>query len=253
MTTPSGRKIEFQVDGIRRDALLKGLNEVELTLTRENEIAAHQAKARAGDAVALSAAITDAGLQARLFMSGPEARVRKGGRNGFCHQAPQHHCGRGVGAGLVDRRRRGSGQDGLGGLSRRGADLRGAVRRPGEGLLQGRRLRLQADPGRQRREDARDPGLAPGRLRHRRHPARAAAQQERPADAGAEHRRPARARRALRRAQGPLRPGHRHGAEGRRLQAARRPARHLRRDARSAAPRTCGRTISWTAWGSPTR
>src|SRR6266446_6117577 len=47
VTTPSGRKIEFQVDGIRRDALLKGLNEVALTLTREDEIAAHQAKARA--------------------------------------------------------------------------------------------------------------------------------------------------------------------------------------------------------------
>ena len=46
VTTPSGRKIEFKVDGIRRDALLKGLNEVELTLTRENEIANHQAKAR---------------------------------------------------------------------------------------------------------------------------------------------------------------------------------------------------------------
>jgi len=47
VTTPSGRKIEFKVDGIRRDALLKGLNEVELTLTRESEIAAHQTKARA--------------------------------------------------------------------------------------------------------------------------------------------------------------------------------------------------------------
>ncbi len=46
VTTPSGRRIEFQIDGIRRDALLKGLNEVALTLTRENEIAAHQAKAR---------------------------------------------------------------------------------------------------------------------------------------------------------------------------------------------------------------
>src|SRR5215471_8979744 len=32
---------------LRRDALLKGLNEVALTLTREAEIAAHQAKARA--------------------------------------------------------------------------------------------------------------------------------------------------------------------------------------------------------------
>lgn len=30
----------------RRDSLLKGLNEVELTLTRESEIAEHQAKAR---------------------------------------------------------------------------------------------------------------------------------------------------------------------------------------------------------------
>ena len=47
VTTPSGRKISFHVDGIRRDALLKGLNEVALTLTREPEIAAHQAKARA--------------------------------------------------------------------------------------------------------------------------------------------------------------------------------------------------------------
>ncbi|MFI4999872.1 MAG: 3-isopropylmalate dehydratase small subunit [Reyranellales bacterium] len=46
VTTPSGRRIKFQVDGIRRDALLKGLNEVALTLTREKEIAAHQAKAR---------------------------------------------------------------------------------------------------------------------------------------------------------------------------------------------------------------
>jgi 3-isopropylmalate/(R)-2-methylmalate dehydratase small subunit len=41
------RTVVFHVDGIRRDALLKGLNEVALTLTRENEIAAHQAKARA--------------------------------------------------------------------------------------------------------------------------------------------------------------------------------------------------------------
>ena len=47
VTTPSGRRIEFHVDGIRRDSLLKGLNEVELTLAREAEIAAHQAKARA--------------------------------------------------------------------------------------------------------------------------------------------------------------------------------------------------------------
>jgi 3-isopropylmalate/(R)-2-methylmalate dehydratase small subunit len=46
VTTPSGRKIAFQVDGIRREALLKGLDEVALTLTREPEIAAHQAKAR---------------------------------------------------------------------------------------------------------------------------------------------------------------------------------------------------------------
>jgi 3-isopropylmalate/(R)-2-methylmalate dehydratase small subunit len=47
VVTPSGRRIEFKVDGIRRDALLKGLNEVALTLTREDEIANHQAKARA--------------------------------------------------------------------------------------------------------------------------------------------------------------------------------------------------------------
>lgn len=47
VVTPSGRRITFHVDGIRRDALLQGLNEVALTLTREAEIAAHQAKARA--------------------------------------------------------------------------------------------------------------------------------------------------------------------------------------------------------------
>jgi hypothetical protein len=34
VTTPSGRRIDFKVDGIRRDSLLKGLNEVALTLTR---------------------------------------------------------------------------------------------------------------------------------------------------------------------------------------------------------------------------
>ena len=47
VSLPSGRKISFQVDGIRREALLKGLDEVALTLTREAEIAAHQATARA--------------------------------------------------------------------------------------------------------------------------------------------------------------------------------------------------------------
>ena len=46
VVTPSGRRIAFHVDGIRRKALLTGLNEVALTLTREAEIAAHQAKAR---------------------------------------------------------------------------------------------------------------------------------------------------------------------------------------------------------------
>ena len=136
---------------------------------------------------------------------------------------------RGIGRRFVRRTRVRAGQDGVGRLSGGGADLRGAVRRHGEGLLQGRRLRLQADPGRQRREDARDPGLAPGRLRGRRHPARHAAQQERPPGARAPDRRPARARRALRGAQGSLRPGHRHGAEGRRLEASRRQAGDLRR------------------------
>ena len=47
VTTPSGRKISFKVDGLRREALLKGLDEVGHTLTREAEIATHQAKARA--------------------------------------------------------------------------------------------------------------------------------------------------------------------------------------------------------------
>ena len=46
VVTPSGRRIAFHVDGIRREALLTGLNEVALTLTREAEISAHQAKAR---------------------------------------------------------------------------------------------------------------------------------------------------------------------------------------------------------------
>src|SRR5476649_2761882 len=35
VVTPSGRRITFHVDGIRREALLTGLNEVALTLTRE--------------------------------------------------------------------------------------------------------------------------------------------------------------------------------------------------------------------------
>ncbi len=47
VTTPSGRKISFHVDRLRREALLKGLDEVGHTLTREPEIAAHQEKARA--------------------------------------------------------------------------------------------------------------------------------------------------------------------------------------------------------------
>jgi 3-isopropylmalate/(R)-2-methylmalate dehydratase small subunit len=47
VSLPSGRKISFQVDGIRRESLLKGLDEVALTLSREAEIAAHQATARA--------------------------------------------------------------------------------------------------------------------------------------------------------------------------------------------------------------
>ena len=46
VSLPSGRKLSFQVDGIRRESLLKGLDEVALTLTREPEIAVHQAKAR---------------------------------------------------------------------------------------------------------------------------------------------------------------------------------------------------------------
>jgi 3-isopropylmalate/(R)-2-methylmalate dehydratase small subunit len=47
VTTPSGRKISFRVDALRREALLKGLDEVGHTLTREAEITAHQDKARA--------------------------------------------------------------------------------------------------------------------------------------------------------------------------------------------------------------
>ena len=46
VSLPSGRKISFHVDGIRRESLLKGLDEVALTLTREPEISAHQAKVR---------------------------------------------------------------------------------------------------------------------------------------------------------------------------------------------------------------
>ena len=54
VTTPSGRRITFEVDGIRRDALLKGLNEVALTLTRESRDRCPPGQGARQDAVAVS-------------------------------------------------------------------------------------------------------------------------------------------------------------------------------------------------------
>ncbi len=46
ITTPSGRAVPFTVDGARRRALLDGLDEIGMTLTREAEIAAFQSRHR---------------------------------------------------------------------------------------------------------------------------------------------------------------------------------------------------------------
>jgi 3-isopropylmalate/(R)-2-methylmalate dehydratase small subunit len=54
VTTPSGRRIEFQVDGIRRDALLKGLNEVALTFDARGRDRRPPGQGARQDAVALS-------------------------------------------------------------------------------------------------------------------------------------------------------------------------------------------------------
>jgi 3-isopropylmalate/(R)-2-methylmalate dehydratase small subunit len=44
---PSGGRWRFAIDPLRREALLKGLDDVALTLSREAEIAAHEARDRA--------------------------------------------------------------------------------------------------------------------------------------------------------------------------------------------------------------
>ena len=46
VTTPSGRTIPFTLDAIRRDGLLKGRDQIELTMTRVAEIDAFQKKDR---------------------------------------------------------------------------------------------------------------------------------------------------------------------------------------------------------------
>jgi 3-isopropylmalate/(R)-2-methylmalate dehydratase small subunit len=46
IVTPHGRRVSFSVDGLRRDALLAGQDEIERTLQREGEINAYQARDR---------------------------------------------------------------------------------------------------------------------------------------------------------------------------------------------------------------
>ena len=113
---------------------------------------------------------------------------KRSARDGTFHQtfgADGHsgrrrlHCfGQGMGRGQAGPRH----------LSRRGAGLSDAIPRRQIGILQGGRPRLQADPGWQRREDARNHRLRAGRHRHRRYHPSDAAQQSRPqrprADAG---------------------------------------------------------------------
>ncbi len=47
MITPTGKQIRFEIDPRRRDGLLQGLDEVALTLQRDDEIRAFQASDRA--------------------------------------------------------------------------------------------------------------------------------------------------------------------------------------------------------------
>jgi 3-isopropylmalate/(R)-2-methylmalate dehydratase small subunit len=46
IVSPSGREIRFEIDPARRDALLNGLDEIGMTMSREAEIAAFQARDR---------------------------------------------------------------------------------------------------------------------------------------------------------------------------------------------------------------
>ena len=47
VVSPGGRIYPFSIPGLRREALLDGLDEIGLTLKRESEIASHQARDRA--------------------------------------------------------------------------------------------------------------------------------------------------------------------------------------------------------------
>jgi 3-isopropylmalate/(R)-2-methylmalate dehydratase small subunit len=44
---PHGEEVGFEIEAIRRDALLEGLDEIGLTMKHEDAIAAYQAKDRA--------------------------------------------------------------------------------------------------------------------------------------------------------------------------------------------------------------
>ncbi|MBR0646966.1 3-isopropylmalate dehydratase small subunit [Plastoroseomonas hellenica] len=50
VTTPEGRELPFAIDTRRRDALLQGLDDIALTMTRQGDIAAWQARDRAARA-----------------------------------------------------------------------------------------------------------------------------------------------------------------------------------------------------------
>jgi 3-isopropylmalate/(R)-2-methylmalate dehydratase small subunit len=47
VTTPEGRELPFTIDARRRDALLEGLDDIALTMKRQSDIAAWQARDRA--------------------------------------------------------------------------------------------------------------------------------------------------------------------------------------------------------------
>ncbi len=47
VVSPRGREYRFEIPALRREGLLEGLDEIGLTLKRESEIAAHQARDRA--------------------------------------------------------------------------------------------------------------------------------------------------------------------------------------------------------------
>ncbi len=46
MTTPGGLNIDFDIDAFRKDALLKGLDDIALTLQHEDKISAFEKRQR---------------------------------------------------------------------------------------------------------------------------------------------------------------------------------------------------------------